>query len=160
MPAGWKLTIRKVFNMLGPLGTPAAARFQVVGVFSPTLMELMANALDGLGLDCALVVHGADGVDEVSISALTNVVEMRRGKIRRFTINPEDLGITSAPAEAILGGDAAMNAHIIEAIFKGESGPRRNVVLLNAAVAIVAGEAADTLKEAMALAAHSIDSGA
>jgi anthranilate phosphoribosyltransferase len=160
MPARSQLKIRTVFNILGPLANPAAARFQVVGVFSPALMDLMANALDGLGLDCALVVHGADGVDEVSISAITNVVEMRRGEIRRFTINPEDLGITPAPAEAILGGDAATNARIIEAIFKGESGARRNVVLLNAAVAIFAAGAAGTLKEAMALAAHSIDSGA
>ena len=160
MPARSQLKIRTVFNILGPLASPAAARFQVVGVFSPTLMELMANALLGLGLDCALVVHGADGVDEVSISTKTNVVEMRRGEIRKFTINPEDLGITPAPAEAIRGGDAATNAGIIEAILKGESGPRRSVVLLNAAAAIFAGGAVHTLKEGMAAAANSIDSGA
>ncbi|HYR85354.1 MAG TPA: anthranilate phosphoribosyltransferase [Terriglobia bacterium] len=160
MPARSQLKIRTVFNILGPLASPAAARFQVVGVFSPTLMDLMANALQGLGLHCALVVHGADGVDEISISTLTNVVEMRRGEIRRFTINPEDLGITPAPAEAIRGGDAGTNAGIIEAILKGESGPRRNVVLLNAAGAIFAGGAVRTMKEGMAVAANSIDSGA
>jgi anthranilate phosphoribosyltransferase len=160
MPARTQLKIRTVFNILGPLANPAAARFQVVGVFSPDVMELMASALQGLGLEYAFVVHGADGVDEISISGLTNVLEVRRGEIRRFTIHPDDLGISPAPAQALRGGDAATNASIVESILKGETGPRRDVVLLNAAAAIVAGGAASTLQEGVAVAARSIDSGA
>ena len=155
-----QLRIRTVFNILGPLANPANARFQVVGVFSPAVMELMANALHGLGLDSAFVVHGADGVDEISISGVTEVVEMRRGQIRKFAIHPEEFGIPLAPAEAVRGGDPPANASIIAAVLCGEKGPRRNVVLLNAAAAILAGGGAATWKEAIRVAGHSIDSGA
>jgi anthranilate phosphoribosyltransferase len=159
MPARTQLKVRTVFNILGPLASPAAACFQVVGVSSPEIMELMANALLGLGLDHAFVVHGANGMDEVSISSRTYVVEIRSGEIRQFVMTPEDFGVASAKIEAILGGDAAENAKIIEAILRGERGPRRDVVLLNAAPAIVAGGAAKTWKEGIQLAAESIDSG-
>ena len=158
MPARSQLKIRTVFNILGPLASPAAARYQVVGVSSPEVMELMAYALQGLNLDYAFVVHGANGMDEVSISSPTYMVEIRRGEIRQFTITPEDFGIAAADIQAILGDDARANAAIIESIFRGESGPRRDVVLLNAAPAIVAGGAAATLKEGIKLAAESIDS--
>lgn len=160
MPVRAQLKIRTVFNILGPLANPAGACFQVVGVFSPSVMDLMAEALRGLGLDCAFVVHGADGVDEISISAETNVVEMRRGQIRKFAIHPEEFGLPLAKAEAIHGGDAPANARIIEALLQGEKGPRRDVVLLNAAAGIVACSAAATWKEAIRVAEHSIDSGA
>jgi anthranilate phosphoribosyltransferase len=149
-----------VFNILGPLASPAAACFQIVGVSSPEIMELMANALQGLGLEHAFVVHGANGMDEVSISSRTYVVEIRGGEIRQFVMTPEDFGISSARIETILGGGAAENAKIIEAILRGERGPRRDVVLLNAAPAIVAGGAAKTWKEGIRSAADSIDSGA
>ena len=123
-------------------------------------MELMANALDGLNTDHAFVVHGANGMDEVSISSRTYVVEMRHGVVRQFVISPEDFGIACAKIETILGGNASENAKIIESVFAGERGPRRDVVLLNSAPAIVAGGAAKTWKEGLQLAAEAIDSGA
>ena len=159
MAARMQLKVRTVFNILGPLANPAGARFQVVGVSAPEIMELMANALNGLNTDHAFVVHGANGMDEVSISSRTHVVEMRRGEMRQFVISPEDFGMTSARIETILGGDAIENARIIESVFGGEPGPRRDVVLLNSAPAIVAGGAAKTWKEGLQLAAEAIDSG-
>jgi anthranilate phosphoribosyltransferase len=160
VPVRTQLKVRTVFNILGPLANPAGARFQVVGVFSPAVMDLMAHALHGLALDCAFVVHGADGVDEISLSGVTNVVEMRRGEIRKFTIHPEDLGIQPASIQAIQGGDAPTNARIIEGVLRGEGGPRRDIVVMNAAAAIVAAGRAATLKEGVDIARQSIDSGA
>ena len=160
MAARMQLKVRTVFNILGPLANPAGARFQVIGVSAPEIMEMMANALNGLNTDHAFVVHGANGMDEVSISSRTHVVEMRRGEMRQFVISPEDFGMTSARIETILGGDAIENARIIESVFGGEPGPRRDVVLLNSAPAIVAGGAAKTWKEGLQLAAEAIDSGA
>src|SRR5438034_8485740 len=160
MPARTQLKVRTVFNILGPLANPAGARFQVVGVSSSEIMELMANALAGLNTDYAFVVHGANGMDEVSISSRTYVVEMRHGVVRQFVISPEDFGIACAKIETILGGNASENAKIIESVFAGERGPRRDVVLLNSAPAIVAGGAAKTWKEGLQLAAEAIDSGA
>jgi len=160
MPARTQLKVRTVFNILGPLASPAAACFHVVGVSSPDTMELMAYALQGLRLTHAFVVHGANGLDEVSISSRTYVVEIRGDEIRQFMMTPEDFGITSAKIDAILGGNAAENAKIIEDIFRGEPGPRRDVVLLNAAPALVAAGAASTWREGIRLAAEAIDSGA
>ena len=160
MPARTQLKVRTVFNILGPLANPAGAQFQIVGVSSPEIMELMANALHGLDIEHAFVVHGANGMDEVSISSRTYVVETRRGDIRQFVMSPEDFGISPAKIEAILGGDSAENARIIESVFRGERGPRRDVVLLNSAPAIVAGGVAKTWKEGIQLAAEAIDSGA
>jgi anthranilate phosphoribosyltransferase len=132
----------------------------VVGVSSLEIMELMANALHGLGVKHAFVVHGANGLDEVSISSRTYVVEIRGDEIRQFIMTPEDFGIASAKIEAILGADSAQNAAIIESVLRGETGPRRDVVLLNAAPGLVAAGAASTWKEGIRLAAESIDSGA
>ena len=160
VPARTQLKIRTVFNMLGPLANPAGARFQIAGVSSIGIIELVADALQGLGVEYAFVVHSNDGMDEISLSAPTYVVELRRGESRRFSIQPEDLGITPAPISAILGGDAKTNAAIIEGVLKGERGPRRDVVLLNASAAIVAGGAATTLREGIRAAEESIDSGA
>ena len=160
MPTRAQLKMRTVFNILGPLANPARAEFQVVGVFSRSIMELMANALNGLGVRHAFVVHGNEGVDEISISGPTTMIEMRAGELRTQTITPEDFGVTPAAAESIRGADAAANAAIVESIFRGEKGPRRDVVLMNAAPAIVAGGAATSLKEAYKVAANSIDSGA
>ena len=160
MPTRSQLKVRTVFNILGPLANPAAARFQVVGVYSAEIMELMASALHGLNIEHAFVVHGANGMDEVSISSRTYVVEMHRGEIRLFVISPEDLGLTPAKIDAIAGGDAGENAKIIESVFSGERGPRRDVVLLNSAPALVAGGAAKTWKEGLQMAADAIDSGA
>jgi anthranilate phosphoribosyltransferase len=160
MPARAQLKLRTVFNILGPLANPAAACFHVVGVSSPEIMELMGNALQGLGLKHAFVVHGANGLDEVSISSRTYVVEILGDEIRQFIMTAEDFGIPSARIDAILGGNAPENAKIIESIFRGERGPRRDVVLLNTAPALVAAGAASTWKEGIRLAAESIDSGA
>jgi anthranilate phosphoribosyltransferase len=160
MPARTQLKVRTVFNILGPLANPAAACFHVVGVSSPEIMELMANALHGLGLKHGFVVHGANGMDEVSISSRSYIVEIRDDEVRQFVMSPEDFGIASARIDAILGGDAAENAKIIQSILQGERSPRRDVVLLNAAPAIVAAGAAPTWKEGIRLAAESIDSGA
>jgi anthranilate phosphoribosyltransferase len=160
MPARSQLKIRTVFNILGPLANPAGACYQVVGVSSPEVMELMALALQGLKVECAYVIHGANGMDEVSISSPTYMVEIRRGDIRQFTITPDNFGIAPAAIDLILGGDARANAEIIESVFRGEPGPRRDVVLLNAAPALVAAGGAGSLKEAMRIAAESIDSGA
>jgi len=160
MPARSQLKVRTVFNILGPLSNPARARYQVVGVFSPNVMELMANALEGLGLDHAFVVHGNDGVDEISISAKTQLIEVRRGEMKSSSISPEDFDMAPATSDSIRGGDAAANAVIIEGVLRGDHGPRRDVVLLNAAAAIVAGGAATTFKESLRIAMQSIDSGA
>ena len=160
MPARSQLKVRTVFNILGPLANPASACFQVVGVSSLEIMELVGNALQGLGLRHAFVVHGANGMDEVSISSRTYVVELREGELRQFIMTPEDFGITPAKIEALQGSDATDNANIIESIFRGEKGPRRDVVLLNSAPALVAGGAAKTWKDGIRLAAQAIDSGA
>jgi anthranilate phosphoribosyltransferase len=160
MPARTQLKVRTVFNILGPLANPASACFHVVGVASPEILELMANALQGLGLKHAFVVHGANGLDEVSISSRSYVVEVRGGEIRQFMMTPEDFGITSTKIDAILGGDAVENATIIESILRGEPGARRNVVLLNTAPAMVAAGAAPTWREGIRVAEESIDSGA
>ena len=155
-----QLKIRTVFNILGPLASPARARYQVVGVFSPHLMELMAKALHGLNVAHAFVVHGADGMDEISIAGKTHVTEMKAGELKTYTISPEDFGIAQADLTTLAGGDAAANARIIESVLRGEQGPRRNVVLLNAAAAIVSGGAAASLSEGIRAAADSIDTGA
>jgi anthranilate phosphoribosyltransferase len=160
MPARTQLRVRTVFNILGPLANPAAACFQVVGVSSPEIMELMGNALHGLGLRHAFVVHGANGMDEVSLSSRTYVLELRDDEIRQFIMTPEDFGIAPAKIDTLAGGDAADNAKIIESILRGERGPRREVVLLNAAPGIIAAGAAKTWKDGIRLAGESIDSGA
>lgn len=159
-PARTQLKVRTVFNLLGPLANPAGARYQVAGVSSLEVMELMINAMHGLEVEYAFVVHGYDGMDEISISGPTQLMELRRGEIRQFILHPQDLGIPLAPATAILGGDAADNARMIEAVLQGETGPRRDVVVLNAAAAIVAGGAASTWKGAVRAAQESIDTGA
>jgi anthranilate phosphoribosyltransferase len=159
MPARAQLKVRTVFNILGPLANPAAACFQVVGVSSAEIMELMAGALHGLGLKHGFVVHGANGLDEVSVSSRTYVVEIRGDEVRQFVMTPEDFGIPTWKMDALIGGDAAENAKIIESVFRGDPGPRRDVVLLNTAPALVAAGAVSTWKEGIRLAADSIDSG-
>ena len=160
MPARTQLKVRTVFNLIGPLANPALPRFQVVGVSAPDTMELVANALLSLKIDRALVVHSDDGLDEISISAPTKVVEIRDGGMRRTTITPEDFGVTRAPLESLRGGDAKANATIVESILKGDRGPRRDVVLMNAAGALMVSGMATSLADAFRLAQKSIDSGA
>lgn len=150
---------RTAFNLLGPLTNPAGARAQVVGVFSDKVVEEIALVLSELGVEHAFVVHGAGGLDEISLAGETSVGEVRLDTVRLYQVTPEDFGLERAPVEAISGGDAAFNAEIIRAVLAGEKGPRRDIVVANAAAAIVAsGRAADFLEGAH-LAAASIDSG-
>lgn len=155
-----EIGIRTVFNILGPLTNPAGARAQLLGVPSPALVERMARALALLGAQHALVVHGDDGMDEITICAPTQVSEVRDGEVRTYRVAPEDFGFTRADHDAIRGGDAATNAAITRAVLDGQNGPARAVVLLNAAAALVAADLADDLDDGLRLAARSIDSGA
>ncbi len=159
-PARRELKLRSVFNLLGPLTNPAHASAQVVGVYSDDLVEKLATALKMLGLRRALVVHGTDGLDEITITGPTRIGEVRGEWVRVYETSPEQFGMERAPLSAIMGGDARQNAEIIREILKGKKSPRRDVVLMNAAAALVAAERADSLSEAMPKAAESLDSGA
>jgi anthranilate phosphoribosyltransferase len=151
--------LRTVFNLLGPMTNPAHASAQVVGVYSAELVEKLAEALSELGLRRALVVHGRDGLDEITISGPTKIAEVRDGNVRAYEVTPEEFGLKSAPLAAVAGGDAAQNAAIIRAVLEGERSPRRDVVVLNAAAALVAAAHADHIGEAVPLAAYAIDCG-
>jgi len=155
-----ELRMRTMFNLLGPLTNPARASGQVVGVYSLDLVEKLAEALSMLGLHRALVVHGLDGLDEITITGPTRVAEAREGSVRSYEVEPEEFGLVRATLQEIAGGDAAENAAIIRAVLRGERSARRDVVLLNAAAALVAADRADRIAEAVPLAAKSIDSGA
>lgn len=155
-----EIGIRTVFNILGPLTNPAGAHAQVLGVASLGLVQRMAEALALLGSHHALVVHGEDGVDEISICAPTRVSEVRDGEIRSYSVAPEDFGFARETPETIRGGDAATNAAICRSVLAGADGPRREVVLMNAAAALVASDLADDLADGVKLAAKAIDSGA
>lgn len=159
-PARRELRLRTVFNLLGPLCNPAHASAQVVGVYSSSLVEKLAHALQMLGLKRALVVHGNDGLDEITITGSTHVAEVRNGSIRTYDVSPEEFGLRSAPISEIQGGDVQANADIIRRIMDGERSARRDVVLMNAAAALVVAGRADTISKAMPLAADSLDSGA
>ena len=155
-----EMGIRTVFNMLGPLTNPAGANAQVIGVYADALCEPLARVLAELGTIRAFVVHGADGLDEISITGESQLSEVREGVVRTFVVRPEDFGLSRATIGELLGGDREQNAQIIRAILDGEPGPRRDIVLMNAAAALVAGGRARDLKEGVGLAAQSIDSGA
>ena len=155
-----ELRLRTVFNLLGPLTNPARASAQIVGVYSADLVEKLAEALSILGLRRALVVHGADGLDEITITGPTRVAEVRDAQVHTYEITPEEFGLKRAPLEEIAGGDAAVNAIIIREILDGQQSARRNVVLLNAAAALVAAGKTDHLAGGLSLAAQSIDTGA
>src|SRR5579859_6636553 len=148
--------LRSVFNLLGPLTNPARASAQVVGVYSVDLVEKLAQALKLLGLERALVVHGADGLDEISISGPTKIGEVRGEWVRVYEVTPEQFGLQRAPMSAILGGDLKTNADIIWKLLEGEKSPRRDIVLMNAAAALVAAGRADSLADAMPLAVKSM----
>jgi len=159
-PVRRELRLRTVFNLLGPLTNPARATCQVVGVYSADLVEKLAEALSMLGLHRALVVHGSDGLDEITITGPTRIGEVREGRVRTYEVAPEDFGLERAGIDRIAGGDAAANAALIREVLSGERSPRRDVVLLNAAAALVAAGRADHLDDAVPIAAKAIDSGA
>jgi anthranilate phosphoribosyltransferase len=155
-----ELRLRTMFNLLGPLTNPARASGQVVGVYSLDLVEKLAEALSMLGLHRALVVHGLDGLDEITITGPTRVAEVREGSVRTYEVTPEEFGMKRATLEDISGGDTAANAAIIRGILGGRKSPHRDVVLLNSAAALVAAGRAGHLGDALPVATESIDSGA
>lgn len=155
-----ELAVRTVFNILGPLTNPAGACGQVQGVFDKALVAPIASVLANLGSRHAFVVAGSDGLDELTLSGPSFVAEAKGGEVKEYTIAPQTFGLSPAPREALLGGDAEQNAEILRDVLRGGTGPRRDIVVLNAAPAIIAGEAASEWPEAVALAAKSIDSGA
>ena len=151
--------VRTVFNLLGPLTNPADARFQVVGVPQAELVDLIAATLADLGTERALVVHGAGAIDEISLAGETLAAEVRQGAVRRFVLRPEDFGVERAPLKAIAGGSIAENAAMIRRLLGGESGPRHDVVVVNAAAALVTAGVAPDFRAGAELAARSLQSG-
>ena len=170
MPVRRALGIRTIFHLVGPLSNPAGASAQVMGVYAPHFVPLAAEAMVLLNTRHAFVVHGetgnsgsaggTGGLDEFSISGPSHFAEVHNGIISLGTITPEDVGLTRAPIETLQGGDAGTNAQILTAIFSGEKGPRRDIVLLNAAAVLVTADLAPDLPTGIALAAKAIDTGA
>jgi anthranilate phosphoribosyltransferase len=155
-----EIGIRTVFNILGPLTNPANANYLVVGTYDPALTEIMATVLGEMGARRALVVHGLDGIDEVSTVGPTRISELRDGRVRTSTITPQDLGLPQGDAAAIAGGRPEENAAITTAVLQGERGPRRDIVVANAAAALMAAELASTWTDGVHLAQQALDSGA
>jgi anthranilate phosphoribosyltransferase len=159
-PARKQIGKRTVFNLLGPLTNPAGAQAQVLGIFSAELVDLVAATLAELGTERAFVLHGAGGLDEISLSGETQIAEVRNGAVRRFTVAPEEFGLKRAPLEALRGGTPAENAALILRLLQGELGPPRDIVVANAAAAIVVTGAAADFRSAAAVAAEAIRTGA
>lgn len=159
-PARRELKLRTVFNLLGPLTNPAGASAQIVGVYGVDLVPVLAEALCRLGVRRAVVVHGSDGLDEITISGPTTIAVVNDSKVAISEITPEEFGIRRAPLASISGGDAAANAGFIRAILAGEHSPMRDVVLLNSAAALFAAGCAPSMADAIPIAAESLDSGA
>jgi anthranilate phosphoribosyltransferase len=155
-----EMGIRTIFNILGPLTNPAGAQVQVLGVYDGALTEMMARVLNSLGSQAAFVVHGADGLDELSPTGPNRVTQLQDGQVRTYILDPLELGLPRATLSDLKGGAAKDNATIVRSVLSGERGPRRDAVLLNAAAALAAGGAATNLAEGLSLAAQSIDSGA
>jgi anthranilate phosphoribosyltransferase len=155
-----EIGIRTIFNILGPLTNPAGADRQVLGVFREDLVETLAGVLCRLGCRRGFVVHGMDGLDEVSLSAPTRVAEICDQQLRVYTVEPEDYSLVRCRLEDLQGGDAVENAALVRAVLDGGKGPRRDVVVLNSAFALVAADKAEDVPAGMALAEQSIDSGA
>jgi anthranilate phosphoribosyltransferase len=154
-----EIGIRTIFNMLGPLTNPAGATAQLIGFYEPRLTEMFAGVLKKLGTKRAFVVHGADGLDEATVTGETRVSELKEGLVTTYNIDPMELFGESFAAAELLGGDAEANARITTEILSGETGARRGIVVLNAALAIVAGGKAGTVREGIAVAEACINSG-
>lgn len=154
-----EMGIRTIFNILGPLTNPAGAKAQLLGVYDPALTEVLAQVLGELGSERVFVVHGEDGLDEITLTGETKVSELKEGKVTTYRVHPEQFGLKTCPAERLAGGEPERNAEIAREILGGEPGPERDVVVLNSAFAIVAGGGAAEIKEAMEKAGESIDSG-
>jgi anthranilate phosphoribosyltransferase len=154
-----ELGVRTIFNVLGPLTNPAFAKRQVLGVYAPRLVEVVAQVLAALGARHGLVVHSLDGLDEISISAPTRVCEVRDGGLRSYEITPEELGLSRHPIESVAGGDARENAAIAREILSGANGARHDIVVANAGAALYVGGLAPSIRDGVALAKDSIASG-
>lgn len=155
-----EMGVRTIFNILGPLTNPAQAQAQLLGVYDSELTEMMAQVLGSLGSRAAYVVHSADGLDELATTAPNRVSQLKDGRVSTFTLDAEELGLPRATQSDLKGGSAEENAAITRAILDGEQGPKRDVVLLNAAAALVVGGAASDLRQGLVMAAQSVDSGA
>ena len=160
VPVRKELGVRTIFNFLGPLTNPAGASRQVIGVSDSTKLETVASALAALGCRSGLVVSSLDGLDEISVSAETRVMEVRDGKVEAFSITPEEVGVEPAPLESVRAGAPERSAEIARAVLAGEDGPERSITLLNAGAAIYVGGRAGSIAEGVERAAESIDSGA
>ena len=154
-----ELAMRSIFNVMGPLTNPARAQSQLVGVYAPELTELVADVLRRVGCQKALVVHGSDGMDELTLTGPSRVSEWDGSEIRTYDVTPEEAGLERADADALKGGEPPENADITRAILAGENGPKRDIVLLNAAAALIAANKAENLREGVQQAASAIDSG-
>ncbi len=154
-----EIGIRTIFNILGPLTNPAGAHSQVLGVYDAKLTEPLSRVLQNLGSTHVFVVHGADGLDEITLTGKTFISELKYGEIENYEILPEDFGLKRCKKEELLGGDSEANARITLDILKGKNGPHRDIILLNAGAAIVAGGKAKDLREGLKAASESIDSG-
>jgi anthranilate phosphoribosyltransferase len=158
-PVRREIGIRTVFNILGPLTNPARAQCMLLGVAYPQLGEFMAEALQLLDIQHALVVHGEDGMDEITLSGISTVWEVQHGQVSNWTIDVADTGLDRATADDLKGGAAEENAATMRRLFQGEGGPIRDAVLLNSGAALVAGDKASSLIEGIAMAAQAIDNG-
>lgn len=159
-PVRREIGIRTVFNILGPLTNPASARYQLLGVYDAALTEPLAQVLGQLGSTRAFVVHGLIGLDEWSTAGRTQVSELSNGTVKTYTLSPQDVGLPEATPEELAGGNPAENAELMERLLQGESGPRRNIVMINAAAALVAVGQATKISDGLELAARALDSGA
>jgi len=154
-----ELGTRSIFNLLGPLANPAGVKYQVVGVFSESWVEPIAHVLARLGTERAWVVHGADGLDELTTTSVSHVAALDAGKVSTFKVSAKNAGLPEAKPEDLIGGDATENAAYLRTVLAGKPGPLRDIVLFNAAAALLVAGKAKTLREGVVLAAQSIDSG-
>ena len=151
--------IRTIFNLLGPLTNPAMARYQLIGIYSGELVGMIANVLKNLGSARAMVVHGLEGLDEISLCGPTKIAELRDGQVKEYVLEPEQVGLQRCQLAELQGGDAGRSAAIVKAILAGDKGPTRDVVLLNSGAALYVAGKAGTVRDGIGLAAESIDSG-
>ena len=158
-PTRVELGTRTIFNLLGPLSNPASVKRQMIGTFSKTWIEPMAQVLNNLGSECVWVVHGSDGLDEITTAGTTSVAELKNGKVRTFEISPADAGLSRVKPDALKGGDATVNAKALLDVLKGTKNAFRDVAVLNAAAALIVAGKAENLKDGARLSAKSIDSG-
>lgn len=154
-----ELGIKTVFNILGPLTNPAGAKGQVMGVFDENLTEVLASVLQRLGSERALVVHGMDGLDEITTTTGTRITELKDGKIKSYIMDVSDYGIPVSDISSLKGGDGKESAEIIKAVFSGERGPRRDITVINAAAALYVAKVADNLKEGIRISEDILDQG-